>query len=304
MTYFSFRFPRPQDTFRLLLFASIGWGSFLTQPSLACSPVPGARPAPLEARVEAAPYVFEATVTNANDDILTLEVDRYFKGDGPTEVQIRGFNQTSCDDFIQASDDRYIFFGTGDIDGILSAVYDGAFGSTYKAAEDTIAELLELTAEPDSTMPDILDLGQFLSEPSQWLDRPVAMVGELQIEPTGCTRMACSFPPDAQVGDRMTCNSCLGTVSLSQGGDRIPLSGVGCSGMETLTYTGNNRFDTTIEWQSCQVDNRDNHRNREPRSKLKFLTQTSTPNNNPNHHKTCTLDRPDDFKAISIDPSF
>ena len=300
---FGYRHNPLRGAFSLLFLTILSWGMLLARSSLACSPIPGARPASLEARVEDAPYVLEATVENANEDILTLNVLRYFKGHGPTQIQIRGFNQTSCDDFIQASGDRYIFFGTGDIDGILSAVYDGAFGSTRAASEETLARLTELTADrkADRTSQglEILDFSQFLAELERWLDRPVAVSGQLEIESKLCTRMACQFPPDAQAGDRITCNSCMGTPRLTQSSDRISLVGMGCSGVEILTYLGNDRFDTTIEWQSCQLDNGG------PLSGLNFsgehyaVTGTLTPKDD----EACVLNStPEyDFKVLSLE---
>lgn len=74
------------------------------QPAYACSPVPtpdGPTPIPmtLESRVQNIPVIFEGTVTAMTEDraLTTVQVSRYFKGEGPGSVTITGFGWgTDC----------------------------------------------------------------------------------------------------------------------------------------------------------------------------------------------------------------
>lgn len=145
MTYLTPKFPTP---FQLLFPAAIGLCLFAAQPARACSPAPGSRPAPLEERVSTTPYVFAGTVTQVNGEILTLRVDRYFKGKGPRVLRLSGFNQHSCHDFISQPGGRYLFFAERGEGGIWNAVYDGAFGSVESWSEEVEAELRNLGRNP------------------------------------------------------------------------------------------------------------------------------------------------------------
>ncbi|OKH55912.1 hypothetical protein NIES2101_01195 [Calothrix sp. HK-06] len=125
-------------------FVSIVLGAILSQPASACKPAPGSRPATLAARVDNTPYVFDGTVIRVNEDKVTVRVKRYFKGKGSRIVTLKGFNRTSCDNFITTTGARYLFFAKPAEKKILTAVYDGAFGSVREWSNDTEGELRQL----------------------------------------------------------------------------------------------------------------------------------------------------------------
>jgi len=112
----------------------------LTSAAIACSPAPDSRPASITKKVQSAPYVFEGIVKSVNPPEAIIQIEQYFKGNGPNEVKMTGFNQDSCSDFLTEGQ-RAIFFGEGDINAGLSAVYDGAFGSIRQATPDTFTEI-------------------------------------------------------------------------------------------------------------------------------------------------------------------
>lgn len=115
-------------------------GFILTQPAIACSPAPGSSPASIAERVKAAAYVFEGIATQVNPPQVTIQVSQYFKGAGPAEVKMTGFNEHSCSDFLSV-DQQAIFFGEGDSNTMLSAVYDGAFGSIRSVSQENLATI-------------------------------------------------------------------------------------------------------------------------------------------------------------------
>jgi len=113
----------------------------LGQPAIACSPEFGSQPASLAERVKTATYVFEGIVTAVNPPQVTIQVTQYFKGrGGPAQVKMTGFNEHSCSDFLTL-DQQAIFFGEGDINSMLTAVYDGAFGSTREVSPENLAAI-------------------------------------------------------------------------------------------------------------------------------------------------------------------
>lgn len=128
----------------------IAMGIAIASPASACSPIPGARPAPLSQRISNAPYVFTGTVTAINDDTVTVQIDQYFKGQGDNTVVVSGFNTHSCSDFITEPGQQYIFFAEAGETGTWQAVYDGAFGSTRPWNEDTQAELQQILFNPEA----------------------------------------------------------------------------------------------------------------------------------------------------------
>ena len=128
----------------------IAMGIAIASPAQACSPIPGARPAPLSQRISSAPYVFAGTVTAIDRGYVTVRVEQYLKGQGDNTVVVAGFNSHSCSDFITEPGQQYIFFAQPRENGLFQAVYDGAFGSTRPWNENTQAELQQLPLNPES----------------------------------------------------------------------------------------------------------------------------------------------------------
>ena len=102
---------------------------------LACSPIPGAQPSTISQRVDEASYVFEGQVTASEGNVLTIEIDEYFKGEGTQEVKLDGLINHSCGGFYEVGD-RAIFFATKGAETTLDAKFDGAFGATLPANEE------------------------------------------------------------------------------------------------------------------------------------------------------------------------
>jgi hypothetical protein len=126
---------------------------FVSQAAHACKPAPGSKPASLENRVQTTSFVFVGKVTRVNQDKLTIRVDRTVKGKVPKTIILSGFNQTSCDNIIQETGGKYLFFAKSDVLDSQgrhkpridwSAVYDGAFGSVREWNKETETELKKL----------------------------------------------------------------------------------------------------------------------------------------------------------------
>jgi hypothetical protein len=116
----------------------------LSLPVHACKPAPGSKPASIETRIQQTPYVFDGIVTKVNQDKLTIRVKRYFKGKGSQNIVLSGFNQTSCQNIIKKTGDRYLFFAQPQNKNNWNAVYDGAFGSVREWNKNTEADLKKL----------------------------------------------------------------------------------------------------------------------------------------------------------------
>jgi hypothetical protein len=114
------------------------------QPAHGCSPAPGAQASTLAQRVDQTPIVFQGVVRKVEGDTLTIKVKRYLKGVGPKVVNLKGFNLTSCDNFIQKPGGNFIFFADNKGTQPWNAVYDGAFGSVRLWNQETQKELSEL----------------------------------------------------------------------------------------------------------------------------------------------------------------
>jgi hypothetical protein len=123
-------------------------GMVFSQPASACKPAPGSQRATLAARVDKTPHVFDGTVIRVNEDKVTIRVKRYFKGKGSKIVTLKGFNRTSCDNFITTTGNRYLFFAKEAPKGGWTAVYDGAFGSVREWSNETKTELKMLGLLP------------------------------------------------------------------------------------------------------------------------------------------------------------
>jgi hypothetical protein len=93
-----------------------------TQPVYACSPTeppPEGEPTPtaetLESLIQGTPIIFEGTVTAISEDrvLTTVQVSRYFKGDGPGTVTVLGFGWgTDCLPVTNVGE-HAIFYTTG-----------------------------------------------------------------------------------------------------------------------------------------------------------------------------------------------
>ncbi|MDY6901103.1 MAG: hypothetical protein SWZ49_23930 [Cyanobacteriota bacterium] len=114
------------------------------QSAHACSPAPGSEPSTIAQRVNKTPIMFQGVVRRVKGDTLVISVKRYLKGNGPKLVNLKGFNQTSCDNFIQKPGGNYIFFAENKGSQPWNAVYDGAFGSVRPWDTKTRNELREL----------------------------------------------------------------------------------------------------------------------------------------------------------------
>lgn len=113
-------------------------------PAHACKAAPGSEQTTIANRIEQTSHVFEGTVVGVNQDKLTIRVKRYFKGKGPRNIILSGFNRTSCEDIINQTGGRYLFFAQPQSKKNWSAVYDGAFGSVKQWNQETEAELRKL----------------------------------------------------------------------------------------------------------------------------------------------------------------
>ncbi|KST65961.1 hypothetical protein [Mastigocoleus testarum] len=116
----------------------------VSQSAYACLPDLGTEPSTLEQRVKRTPILFEGVVNKVSEEVLIIQVNQYFKGNGPKVVRLRGFNSTSCDDFIDKPGGRFLFFAEKKDNRAWKAVYDGAFGSVRAWNSQTEAELRKL----------------------------------------------------------------------------------------------------------------------------------------------------------------
>ncbi|MGB3760400.1 MAG: hypothetical protein WBA07_29155 [Rivularia sp. (in: cyanobacteria)] len=114
------------------------------QSAHACKPAPGSQASTLAQRVNKTPIVFQGIVRRVKGDTLTIQIKRYLKGNGPKLVNLKGFNQTSCDNIIQKPGGNFIFFAENEGTQPWNAVYDGAFGSVRPWDKTTREELREL----------------------------------------------------------------------------------------------------------------------------------------------------------------
>ncbi len=113
------------------------------KPASACKPAPGSRPSTLLQKAQETQYVFEGVVTEVEGKAIVIQVNKYFKGQGPKTVTLTGFNQTSCDDILSQGEHR-LFFGEDNGQGSWQAIYDGAFGSTKPWSEQIEFQLQEI----------------------------------------------------------------------------------------------------------------------------------------------------------------
>lgn len=126
-----------------MIFIVFGFTSM--QSALACSPAPDSRPSSIAEKVQSATYVFEGVVKAINSPEVTIQVEQYFKGNGFDEVKMTEFNTHSCSNYLTVGQ-HAIFFGEGDINTVLSAVYDGAFGTIRQTSPETFDEIVATLA--------------------------------------------------------------------------------------------------------------------------------------------------------------
>lgn len=115
----------------------------VSQSTLACSPMPGARPSTVFDKTQAATLVFEGTVAEVQGGSVMVTVKQYIKGAGAKTVSVKGFNLTSCDDFLNVGDSRLFYANYIGKSLLLKAVYDGAFGSTNSVDSLNIRQATE-----------------------------------------------------------------------------------------------------------------------------------------------------------------
>ncbi len=126
------------------LVLSIGMTLNPIQSAHACSPAPGSKPSTIAQRVNKTPIVFQGIVRRVKGDTIVIRVKRYLKGVGPKVVNLKGFNLTSCHNFIQKPGGNFIFFAESEGKQPWNAVYDGAFGSVRPWDKKTREELRDL----------------------------------------------------------------------------------------------------------------------------------------------------------------
>ena len=126
----------------------------------ACSPPAGGFPKfTVSDRTEAAEIVLEGTVASLTDeDILgdfhsaTVDVQQYFKGQGPATVDISGFGNPGLCLSRVGTGDRLIFYARGDPSIGLTAHYlSPFFGAVEPADSQTIAEVTAAVGQPQTT---------------------------------------------------------------------------------------------------------------------------------------------------------
>ncbi len=118
----------------------------------ACSPPPDTHSSPVERQVDNADLVFEGVVKSIEDNIATIRVKQYFKGDGALEVQVKGFNTHSCSTFLEP-EQQALFFTKPTSDGMLEAVYDGGFGATLRL-NDSIRDRIKKNQAQNQALED------------------------------------------------------------------------------------------------------------------------------------------------------
>lgn len=132
------------------------------RPVYACSPIPTVEGEPtptaetLESRIQKIPIIFEGTVTAISEDraLTTVQVNRYFKGDGPGTVTVLGFGWgTDCLP-VTSVGEHAIFYTTGNPDEQLSIHSWGSFEAVNQAKVDAIIKGVghEPIIAPNETM--------------------------------------------------------------------------------------------------------------------------------------------------------
>ena len=144
----------------VLLTAVVSAAVYPAQRADACSPPPGGFPKFTVAdRTEAAEIVLEGTVASLSDEdslgdfhSATVDVQKYFKGQGPATVDISGFGNPGLCLSRVGTGDRLIFYARGDPSNGLSAHYLSVFfGAVDPADAKTIAEVIAAVGQAQIT---------------------------------------------------------------------------------------------------------------------------------------------------------
>ncbi len=139
----------------VLLTAVVSAAVYPAQRADACTPPAGGLPKFTVAdRTEAAEIVLEGTVASLTDeDIIsaTVDVQQYFKGQGPATVDISGFGPSSLCLSRVGTGDRLIFYARGDPSNGLSAHYLSQFDAVDRADAQTIAEVIAAVGQAQIT---------------------------------------------------------------------------------------------------------------------------------------------------------
>ena len=114
------------------------------EPAYACRPARGSQQATLAQRIDRTPLVFQGIVKKVEGDTITIQVNQYFKNNGPVIVSLKRFNRTSCEDIIQKPGVSYLFFAENKKTQPWNAIYDGALGSVRTWNRETQSELRKL----------------------------------------------------------------------------------------------------------------------------------------------------------------
>ncbi len=116
----------------------------------ACTPPVGGLPSySIADHVQWAPVVLEGVVVSVdetfNGQVADVEVRRYFKGNGPTTVQISHLGPTVVCLSPVAVGDHKIFYAQGNPNSGLRAAYLSQFDAVAPADPDTIAQVEAVT---------------------------------------------------------------------------------------------------------------------------------------------------------------
>ena len=139
----------------VLLTAMVSAAVYPAQRADACSPPAGGFPKFTVAdRTEAAEIVLEGTVASVTDEDIfsaTVDVQQYFKGQGPATVDISGFGPSSLCLSRVGTGDQLIFYARGDPSNGLSAHYLSPFHAVDRADAQTIAEVIAAVGQVQMT---------------------------------------------------------------------------------------------------------------------------------------------------------
>ncbi|MGB7337347.1 MAG: hypothetical protein WBC91_00530 [Phototrophicaceae bacterium] len=153
----------------------------IASPAYACSPSEDALNYTLEDRVNNADMILVGTVVggeignpNNNYEVIRqaeVDVERYLKGEGESQVQIHGFGDGADCLSVISMEQRAIFFVDRDDNGVLQASYLGVNDATMRADIDTIEEIIAITGESNAPYPASLvsQITRLFNMPMTWL---------------------------------------------------------------------------------------------------------------------------------------
>ncbi len=140
-----------------LILLVLGTVALFVQPVYACSPMPtpdGPTPTAvtLESRVQGTQIIFEGTVTAISEDraLTTVQVSRYFKGNGPGSVTVLGFGWgTDCLPTTYVGE-HAIFYTFGDPAEELSIP---SSGNVEAVSDKTVAAIIKAVGHDPAPAP-------------------------------------------------------------------------------------------------------------------------------------------------------